>query len=345
MLRVTSYMLFPPMQTISPRRLLLVYRPMKRPVWPRPAGIRRLRDLGARGVVWLAAGLVIALLLLMAVLLAQRAWPLLRAHSLRTLLGGQVWQPLQGLFGFAPFIAGSLAVTLAAMGVAGAPAVLGGIYLAEYTSQRTRTWLKPVLDLLVGIPSVVYGLWGILVVVPLMRDVVGPWCDHTLGQALPFFRLHNASGYGLGSAGLVLGIMVFPLVMAVTEEVMRSIPQEMRAALLCLGATRWETTRCLVRHRGLPGIIAALVLGFSRAYGETLAVMMLIGNTVQMPRGLFDAAYSLPALIANHYGEMMSTPLYDSALMTAALLLLLVTLLFNGAARAVIIRLNRRNAP
>lgn len=318
---------------------------MKRPVLSQSAGIRRLKDSGTRGVVLLAAGLLTALLLLIAALLVQRAWPLLQTHSLRALLGGQVWQPLQGLFGFAPFVAGSLAVTLAAMAVAGVPAVLGGIYLAEYTSRRTRTWLKPLLDLLVGIPSVVYGLWGMLVVVPLVREVVGPWCNHTLGQVLPFFRLNSAGGYGLGSAGLVLGIMVFPFIMAVTEEVMRSIPQEMRAALLCLGATRWETTHCLMRHRGLPGIIAALVLGFSRAYGETLAVMMLIGNTVQIPRGLFDTAYSLPALIANHYGEMMSTPLYDSALMTAALLLLLVTLLFNGAARAVIIRLNRRNAP
>jgi phosphate transport system permease protein len=133
--------------------------------------------------------------------------------------------------------------------------------------------------------------------------------------------------------------MVFPLIMAVTEEVMRTIPRETREAALCLGATRWEVTKLIVRRQALGGVLAAVVLGFSRAFGETLAVMMLIGNTVQMPGSLFDTAYSLPALIANNYGEMMSVPLYESALMGAALMLLAVVLVFNILARSVIVRL------
>ena len=228
------------------------------------------------------------------------------------------------------------------MVVAVIPAIFSGIYLAEFTS-RSRTWLKPLLDLLVGIPSVVYGLWGVLFVVPLVRDHIGPLSDQTLGQVLPMFSRTNPSGYGLLSAGFVLGIMVFPLIVAVTEEVLRSVPREMRETVLCLGATRWESTKCVVRRRGLPGITAAVVLGFSRAFGETLAVMMLIGNTVHVPQSLFDSAYSLPALIANNYGEMMSVPLYESALMSAALLLLVVVLFFNIMARIIIIRLNGRN--
>jgi phosphate transport system permease protein len=122
----------------------------------------------------------------------------------------------------------------------------------------------------------------------------------------------------------------------VTDEVMRSIPREMREATLSLGATRWEATKCVVRHAAMPGILAAVVLGFSRAFGETLAVMMLVGNMPQIPRSIFDGAYPLPALIANNYGEMMSVPLYESALMSAALLLLLVILVFNIGARLVI---------
>ena len=136
--------------------------------------------------------------------------------------------------------------------------------------------------------------------------------------------------------------MVFPLIVAVTEEVMRAIPRESREAALCLGATRWEATKLVMRRQALGGVLAAVVLGFSRAFGETLAVMMLIGNTVQIPGSLFDTAYSLPALIANNYGEMMSVPLYESALMGAALMLLIVVLVFNILARAVIVRVQRQ---
>jgi phosphate transport system permease protein len=206
-------------------------------------------------------------------------------------------------------------------------------------SLRVRGVVKPTLDLLVGIPSVVYGLWGILFVVPLVRDHIGPLADRALGQALPLFSRTNPSGYGLLAAGFVLGVMVFPLIVAVTEEVMRTIPRETREAALCLGATRWEATKLILRRQARGGVIAAVVLGFSRAFGETLAVMMLIGNTVKLPTSLFDAAYSLPALIANNYGEMMSVPLYESALMAAALMLLVVVLGFNILARSVIVRL------
>jgi phosphate transport system permease protein len=302
---------------------------------------RRLKDRLARRGLWAAAVALLALIAAIAGLLVWRSLPILAAYPLGELLGGRVWQPVNGLFGFAPFIAGSFAVTGVAMVLAVVPAILSGIYLAEYTSARRRARLKPLLDLLVGIPSVVYGLWGILFVVPLIRETIGPWADATLGGALPFFRQTNPSGYGLLAGGIVLGIMVFPLIVAITDEVLRSIPREMREAALSLGATRWEATWCVVRHGAPAGIVAAVVLGFSRAFGETLAVMMVVGNTAVLPTSLFDTAYPLPALIANAYGEMMSVPLYQSALMAAALLLLVIVLIFNILARLVIVRLGR----
>jgi phosphate transport system permease protein len=302
---------------------------------------RQLKDRLARVTFGGISLAVCALIVIITGLLTVRSWPLLSAYPLRDLLTGQSWHPMRGLFGFAPFIIGSLAVTTVAALIAVIPAILSGVYLAEYTTMRVRTALKPLIDLLVGIPSVVYGLWGVLFVVPLVRDHLGPWSDQTLGTVLPFFRQTNPSGYGLLSAGFVLAIMVFPLIVAVTDEVLRSVPREMREAALSLGATRWEATKCVVRHAALPGILAAVVLGFSRAFGETLAVMMLVGNMPQVPRSIFDGAYPLPALIANNYGEMMSVPLYESALMSAALLLLLVILLFNVGARLVIERLRK----
>jgi phosphate transport system permease protein len=299
-------------------------------------------DWAAKQFFGLVVVAVCALVIIIGAALVTRSLPLFTTYSVRELFTGQAWQPLQGLFGFAPFIAGSIAVTLVAMLTAVVPAILGGIYLAEYVTTSRRNALKPILDLLVGIPPVVYGLWGVLFIVPLVRDVIGPWSDRTLGQMIPFFSRTNPSGYGLLSAGLVLGIMVFPLIVAVTEEVMRSVPSEMRESLLALGATRWETTKCIVRRVGLQGILAAVVLGFSRAFGETLAVMMTVGNVAQIPGSLFDPVYPLPALIANNYGEMMSVPLYESALMSAALILLLVVVLFNVGARLIIERLVRR---
>jgi phosphate transport system permease protein len=302
---------------------------------------RHIKEWLARNSMGALTSAVCLFIIIIAAALLYRSWPLLNTYSLPELLTGQSWHPMRGQFGFAPFIAGSAAVTLVALIFSVVPAIFSGIYLAEYMTTSTRAFLKPTLDLLVGIPSVVYGLWGILFIVPLVRDHIGPWSDRTLGQVIPLFSRTTPSGYGLLSAGFVLGVMVFPLIVAVTEEVMRSTPRETREAALCLGATRWEATKLVMRRQALGGVLAAVVLGFSRAFGETLAVMMLIGNTVQVPGSLFDAAYSLPALIANNYGEMMSVPLYESALMASALMLLVVVLVFNILARTVIVRVQQ----
>ena len=305
---------------------------------------RQSKDALARQTMGTITLGVCAFIVTIAAVLLYRSWPLLSIYPIIELLTSQDWHPMRGQFGFAPFIIGSMAVTLVAVVFAVVPAIFSGIYLAEFTPNRVRGVLKPVLDLLVGIPSVVYGLWGVLFIVPLVRDTIGPWSDGTLGQVIPWFSRSNPSGYGLLSAGFVLGVMVFPLVVAVTEEVMRATPRDVREAALCLGATRWETTKLIVRRQALGGLLAATVLGLSRAFGETLAVMMLIGNAVKTPTSLFDTAYSLPALIANNYGEMMSVPLYQSALMGAALMLLVVVLAFNSLARLVIVRIQRAPA-
>jgi phosphate transport system permease protein len=328
---------------ISTREALPVGQAEAKPKAGRRVDNRRLvKDTLARRGLFVAAILLIVLLFFIGGLLLVRALPILQDHSLVQLLTSVQWRPTHGEFGLAPFIAGSFAVTLVAMALAVVPAVFSGIYLAEYTSSKRRTMLKPILDLLAGIPSVVYGLWGVLFVVPLIREVIAPWLGGTLGQSIPLFAVTNPSGYSLLAGGIVLAIMVFPLMVAVTDEVLRNIPRQMRESTLALGATRWETTWVVVRHAGLPGILAAVVLAFSRAFGETLAIVMVIGNRVQIPRSLFDAAYPLPALIANAYSEMMSIPLYQSALMLASLVLMVIVLIFNIAARLTIVRLSNK---
>jgi phosphate transport system permease protein len=309
----------------------------------RGRGARRaLTDGVARRVLMTAALLLILLLALIGTVLTREALPILRETSLVTLLTSSEWHPTQMAFGLLPFIAGSFIVTFFAMLLGVTPAVFSGIYLAEYTSGRRRMMVKPIVDLLAGIPSVVYGLWGVLFVVPLIREVIAPALGSTLGTRFPLFAATNPSGYSVLAGAIVLAIMVFPLIVAVTDEVLRNIPAQLRESALALGATRWETTWLVVRRAGLPGIFAAVVLAFSRAFGETLAIMMVIGNTPQIPNSIFDAAYPLPALIANAYSEMMSVPLYQSALMLAALVLLAIVLVFNFAARRVVVRLGAR---
>lgn len=321
------------------RSIRIVEEPRKR--HSRLDSWRVAKDNLARRILFAAAILLILLLVSIGFVLAREAMPILAQSSLAQLFLSLRWHPTQGAFGLSPFIIGSFAVTGMAMVVGVIPAVLSGIYLAEYTTSRRRATFKPVIDLLAGIPSVVYGLWGILFVVPLIRQYLVPWLGGTLGQRFSLFAPTNPSGYSVLAGGIVLSIMVFPLIVAVTDEVLRNIPHQLRESTLALGATHWETTWCVVRHAGLPGVFASIVLAFSRAFGETLAVMMVVGNTPQIPHSIFDAAYPLPALIANAYSEMMSIPLYQSALMLAALVLLVVVLIFNVLARLVIIRMSK----
>jgi phosphate transport system permease protein len=291
--------------------------------------MRRLKDrLAGAGmlVLTLCAGLVVLLMILG---LYVRSRPVLSLKPLHELLLSTEWHPLRGEFGLLPFIVGTLWVTAVAAAVAIPLCLLASIYLSEYAPRRLRALAAPLIDLLAGIPSVVYGVWGVLILVPLIKDHVAP----LFGA--------SSSGYCVLAGGAVLAVMIFPVIIHVTIEVLGAVPQEMREVSLSLGATRWQTIRLVVLRRASPGVLAAIVLGLSRAFGETMAVLMVAGNVALIPSSVFDPAYPLPALIANKYGEMLSVPLYDSALLLAALVLLLVVLAVNVAARIALVRAER----
>jgi len=266
------------------------------------------------------------LLVLMACGLLAKSARLLSLKPLYALLFSSAWNPLRGEFGFLPFIAGTAWVVGVAVAIAVPVSILTSIYLSEYAGRRVKALMNPLLDLLAGIPSVVFGVWGVLVIVPLVKDHVAP-----------LFSTFS-SGYSILSAGIVLAIMIFPVIINVCVEVLGMVPIEVREASLSLGATRWQTVKHVVLRRAMPGIVAANILGISRAFGETMAVLMLAGNVARVPSSLLDPAYPLPALIANNYGEMLSIPLYDSALFFAALLLFAVVLFFNIVSQLVLKR-------
>jgi len=303
--------------------------------------LRKLKEKIAGRLMVGAALFSSILVFIIAIVLYLRSKPMLDAKSLSDLLLESTWLPFQGEFGFYPFILGTLYVTILAMVFAVPFSILSAIYLAEYAHENVRTKVLPVIDLLAGIPPVVYGVWGVLAVVPLIAGIAP-----VIGKlGIPFLSVDSYStGYSLLAGGIVLAIMVFPIIVSISEQVLRAVPFEVREASLSLGATQWQTIKHTVIRIAYPGIAAAIILGFSRAFGETMAVLMVVGNVPNIPSSIFDTAYPLPALIANNYGEMMSIPLYDSALLLAALILMLVILLFTLAARLILVRIERRIA-
>ena len=272
----------------------------------------------------------VVLVILVGLGLYIKSVPIFKEHSFWSLISSSDWSPNSGKFGFLPFIAGTLCITLIAVALALPIALLTSIFLTEYSKSYIKKWVFTALDILAGIPSVVYGVWGTLFIVP--------WISENLA---PHF-VEYSTGYTVLAGGIVLGVMILPLLISLFVEIFSAVPREFRDASLALGATKWQTSKYVILRKTFPGILAALALALSRAFGETIAVLMVCGNLPMVPHSLFDSCYPLPALIANNYGEMLSVPMYESALMLAAFLLFIVVFIFNASSRAVIYRIERR---
>ena len=275
---------------------------------------------------------IVSLLILitMAVGLYLKSSSILENNSIWGLISGSEWQPVSGKFGFYSFIISSLYVTILAVAIALPISLLTALFLTENAHPLIKKIIFPVLDILAGIPSVVYGLWGTLIIVPWIADVIGPhFVDYT-------------SGYTVLAGGIVLSVMIIPLLVSLFIEIFATVPKDFKDASTSLGATRWQTSRMVVVRKAMPGIIASVVLAISRAFGETLAVLMVCGNMLNTPSSVFDSCYPLPALIANNYGEMLSLPTYESALMFAALIMFVIILIFNAVSRIILQQVEKK---
>lgn len=260
----------------------------------------------------------------MAVGLFIKSAPILSQYNLWDLLTESAWRPMQGKFGFLPFLAGTFWCTMVAIVIALPISLLMAIYLTEYARRSVRKYTYPLLDILAGLPSVIYGVWGTLLIVPWISRYVAPlFADFS-------------SGYTVLAGGIVLSVMIVPLLVSLFMELFDNVSLQLREASLSLGATTWQTTKHVVLRKAAPGMIAAVVLALSRTLGETIAVLMVCGNLAIVPGSLLDACYPIPSLIANNYGEMLSVPLYDSALMFAAFLLFFVVVVLNLSSRIVL---------
>jgi phosphate transport system permease protein len=246
----------------------------------------------------------------------------------------QVWDPVMDEYGALPFIYGTVVTSIVALLLAVPLGIGASIFLAELAPPRVSDTLQFFIDLLAAVPSVIYGVLGVFILVPLMRDVIYPILNKPFGF-LPIFK---GPSYGVGflTAGLVLAIMVIPYIISVSREVLLSVPRDQREAALALGATRWESTWQVVVPFARTGIMGSIFLALARALGETMAVTMVIGNTPKISASLFAPGYSIAAVIANEFTEATGD-LYLQSLVGLGLVLFLLTFILNGLARLLIV--------
>lgn len=262
-----------------------------------------------------------------------------RHVGLPRFLLGTTWDPVAGEFGALPALAGTLLTSAIAL-VLALPLGFGvAVFLNEVAPARLASPLSALVDLLAAVPSVIYGLWGLFVLAPVLRDHVQPALQAVLPD-IPFLR-GPPLGVGILCAGVLLAVMVLPVVTSVAREVLRAVPDSLREAALALGATRLEVVRHVLFPAARSGLLGAGVLGLGRALGETMAVTMVIGNRHDLPDDLFAPGYTLAAVIANEFAEAFS-PLYLSALAGLAAILMGTTLILNAGARLLVLRARGR---
>ena len=291
-----------------------------------------LGDLVFRRLMMGFSCVVIFLIVAMFALLVNGSWLSIRKFGAAFLVTS-TWDPVFEVFGALPFIYGTLITSFVALLLA-IPIGLGtAIYLAEYAPEGVRRVLSMFVDLLAAIPSVVYGLWAIFELIPLMRNSVQPF----LGKYLGFLLFFQGPNYGLGvlSASVVLAVMIVPFIISISREVLLAVPGVYKEAAYAVGATRWEAISTILLSYGKTGILGGIILALGRAMGETMAVTMLIGNNVTISASLFSPGYSLASVIANEFTEATGN-LYLSALIEIGLVLLLVSMLVNVLARVLI---------
>jgi phosphate transport system permease protein len=311
-------------------------RPSRETRWPSLLGADRSDRVYRRILTGFALALPALILILFGVLFVE-SLPALKRFG-PSFLVTSTWDPVAEVYGAAPMIFGTLASSLLALLIAVPLALSVAIFLTEFSPRWLRQPVAFLVEMLAAIPSVVYGLWGIFVLIPFLRTFVVPPLKAVLGWT-PFFE-GVFYGNSLLAGGMILAIMIVPYIAAVSREVLLAVPTSQREAALAMGATRWEAVRSAVLPYGRAGLIGAIILGLGRALGETMAVTMVIGNRHDIGLSVFQPAYTMAAAIANEFSEA-TTNMYLSALFEVGLILFVLTVVVNAVARILIWRVAR----
>jgi phosphate transport system permease protein len=297
-----------------------------------PAPGSRAPDIAFKWVAALAAGMIIVLIVLV-------GWELYAGSRMAikqfgaSFLWSSEWDPVQDKYGALPFIFGTLVSSLLALLIAVPLGVATALFLTELAPVKLRQPIVMAIEMLAAVPSVIFGLWGIFVLIPWLRDHLFVWLKHYLGF-LPLFR-GPIYGVSMLAAGIIIAIMILPIVTSISREILRSVPNLQREAAYALGATRWEVLKIAVLSYARRGLFGAAVLGLGRALGETMAVTMVIGNRPQISASLFAPGYTLASVIANEFAEA-TTDLYLNSLFELGLVLLAVAIMVNVVAQIML---------
>ena len=262
------------------------------------------------------------------------AYPTFVNQGMFNFITGSTWNFNENIYGIRIFIAGTILLTFVTMMLAVPLGVFTAIFMSELAHPRIASVMRPMIELLVGIPSVVYGIFGLFVLSGLFRDYIHPYSEAAFGF-LPFFRVLSADGLGLALAATVLAIMILPTLVSISEDSIRAVRQEYREASFALGATQWETIGKVVLPAASKGIMAAVILGMMRAMGETMAVVMLFGNMMAIPSSLFGYGYAMTSKILIETGIYIAHPEPRSALFAIAAVLFAIEIVFVAVARKI----------
>jgi phosphate transport system permease protein len=303
----------------------------------RKASIGQRADRVLIEVLSLCAMFIVIVVIGIGVTMVFQSYPALQRFG-PGFISGTAWDPVNQHFGALPFLYGTLVTSAIALVLGGPLALACAIALSELAPRSMRSILSSLVELLAAIPSVVYGLWGIFVLAPLLRSGVEPFLQKTLG----FLPIFSGPFYGVGylAGGMILAVMIIPTIAAISRDILQAVPNSQREAMLALGATRWETIWGAVLPYGRTGILGGVILGLGRALGETMAVTMVIGNRPAISASLFAPGYTLASVIANEFTEA-TDDMHVSALISIGLMLLAITIVVNAFARLLVWRINQ----
>jgi len=309
--------------------------PEARSIVERASGPRHADPIVRYTLMGIAAG-VLVLIVVFFVILVNEAWPAFSRFGVFGFTFGTHWNIPREVYGAAPLLVGTLITATIALLVGVPIAFAAALYATEFCPRRLRAPLVGLIELLAAIPSIVYGLWGIFVLIPALKPAE-QWFADTF-SFIPFIGGGHVAGPNYVIAGLILAIMILPIVSAISREVVATVPAEHKEAALALGATRWEMIRLAVIPHSRAGLVGAAMLGLGRALGETIATTLVIGNAPVIGHHLFDQGYTLAAVIANEFGESAADQIHLAALMAAGVVLFVLTLIVNALARAIVSR-------
>lgn len=299
---------------------------------------RRIGDTVFSGLTRMFAAVVIISATGLFISLVLQSWPALRKIGL-SVLGGATWDPNRAVFGALSFIYGTFVSSLLALLLAGVVGVMIAVFLSELAPPVISRPVGFLVEMLAAVPSIIFGLWGVFVLIPLVNPIA-MWLNAHLGF-IPIFGGTPSSGPSMLNAIIILAIMILPTIAAISRDVMLAVPGSQREGMLALGATQWEVVRRVVIPYARAGIIGAIILGLGRAIGETMAVTMVIGNDPHIHASLLSSGYSIAAVLASEAGEAFGTPLWIGALFELGLLLFLISVLLNSLARLLVWSVNR----